>query len=91
MHTPETSETPETLKTPPRRRRSHWKGERIGTYVALPVDLRQAVDARAAQEGLPLGDFVTRLLAEGIGEPAPARCYPANHSMQEELPLNQAS
>lgn len=81
----------QTPETPPSRRRSHWKGERVGTYVALPVDLRQALNARAAEEGLPLGDFVTRLLSEGIGKPAPARCYPVDRSMQEELPLNKAS
>jgi hypothetical protein len=73
----------------PRKRRRHWKGERVGTFVPLPVELRRLVDDVAKQEGLPLGDVLTRLVAEGLGTTAPAFCYPSttDHATQEELPL----
>lgn len=80
----------ETSTAPKRRRGRKPKGERVGTFVALPVDLRKAAEAIAEQEGLPLGDVITRIVAEGLDIPAPAYCYPAK-SQQEELPLTKAS
>lgn len=75
----------------PRRRRGRPpKGERVGTFVALPVDLRRAAEAIAVDEQMPLGDVITRIVAEGLGIPAPAYCYPTQ-SAQEELPLTKAS
>jgi hypothetical protein len=54
----------------------------------LPVELRRAAEAIAQREQLPLGDVITRIVAEGLGIPAPAYCYPID---QQELPLTQAS
>ncbi len=77
--------------SPPRARRGRKpKGERVGTFVALPVELRRAAEAIAEREQLPLGDVITRIVAEGLGLPAPAYCYPAA-TTQQELPLNRAS
>lgn len=79
----------EPLPTPSRSRRGRKpKGERVGTFVSLPVDLRRAAEAIAQHEQLPLGDVITRIVAEGLGIPAPAYCYPND---QQELPLTQAS
>lgn len=72
------------------RRGRKPKGHRIGTFVALPVELRHAAEEVARIEELPLGDVITRIVAEGLGLPAPAYCYPET-SDQQELPLNNAS
>lgn len=78
----------EPLPKPRSRRGRKPKGERVGTFVSLPVELRRAAEAIAQHEQLPLGDVITRIVAEGLGIPAPAYCYPNN---QQELPLTQAS
>lgn len=75
---------------PKARRGRPPKGERVGTFVALPVELRRAAEAIAQREGLPLGDVITRIVAEGLELPAPAYCYPAVQQ-QQELPLTKAS
>lgn len=80
----------QTSPAPKARRGRPPKGERVGTFVALPVELRKAAEAIAEREGLPLGDVVTRIVAEGLGIPAPAYCYPATQQ-QQELPLTKAS
>lgn len=66
------------------------KGDRVGTLVRLPAELREQAQAIASQEHLPLGDVITRMVAEALGMTAPAYCYP-KHQEQEELPLNKAS
>ncbi|MGH3821970.1 MAG: hypothetical protein ACRDRA_03890 [Pseudonocardiaceae bacterium] len=66
------------------------KGDRVGTLVRLPTELREHAQTIATQEGLPLGDVITRMVAEALGQQAPAYCYP-KPQMQEELPLNKAS
>lgn len=77
--------------SPPRARRGRKpKGVRVGTFVSLPIELRRASEEIAQREGLPLGDVITRIVAEGLGIPAPAYCYP-ERTAQEELPLNRAS
>jgi hypothetical protein len=83
---------PEPLpQQPPRPRRGRKpKGVRVGTFIALPIDLRQAAEEIARREQMPLGDVITRIVAEGLGIPAPAYCYPAP-TQQSELPLTQAS
>lgn len=74
---------------PKARRGRKPKGNRVGTFVSLPVELRHAAEAIAQDEGLPLGDVITRLVAESLAMPAPAYCYPAKQQ-QEELPLKTA-
>jgi hypothetical protein len=64
------------------------KGNRVGTFVSLPVELREACLEMGQREGLPLTDVVTRLVAEALDRPAPAYCYPHRN---EELPLDRAS
>ena len=66
------------------------KGDRVGTLVRLPTELREQAQAIATQERLPLGDVITRMVAEALGLTAPAYCYPKVRA-QEELPLNKAS
>jgi hypothetical protein len=66
------------------------KGDRVGTLVRLPTELREHAQAIATQERLPLGDVITRMVAEALGLMAPAYCYPKDQ-VQEELPLNKAS
>lgn len=80
----------QTSPAPKSRRGRKPKGERVGTFVALPVELRKAAEAIAEREGLPLGDVITRIVAEGLDMPAPAYCYPATRQ-QQELPLTKAS
>lgn len=76
---------------PPRTRRGRKpKGVRVGTFVSLPVELRRAAEEIARREQLPLGDVITRIVAEGLGIPAPAYCYPTA-TQQSELPLTKAS
>src|SRR4051794_26988031 len=76
---------------PARSRRGRKpKGVRVGTFVSLPVELRRAAEEIARREQLPLGDVITRIVAEGLGIPAPAYCYPAT-AQQTELPLTKAS
>lgn len=70
------------------RRGRPSKGNRVGTFVSLPVELREECQQLATREGLPLGDVVTRLVAEALDREAPAYCYPRRH---EELPLADAS
>lgn len=82
-------ETP-TTAAPKARRGRKPKGNRVGTFVALPIELRRAAESIARDEGLPLGDVITRLVAERLDMPAPAYCYPAKQH-QEELPLTKAS
>jgi hypothetical protein len=72
------------------RRGRKPKGVRVGTFVSLPVELRRAAEEVAQREQMPLGDVITRLVAEGLELPAPAYCYP-KATAQEELPLNKAS
>jgi hypothetical protein len=72
------------------RRGRKPKGNRVGTFVALPVELRHAAEAIAKAEQLPLGDVITRLVADSLKMPAPAYCYPTRDE-QQELPLNKAS
>jgi len=79
----------ETPATKSRRGRKP-KGHRIGTFISLPVDLRRAAEEIAQREQLPLGDVITRFVAESLNLPAPAYCYPKVEA-QEELPLNKAS
>ena len=80
-------ETPAPRKS---RRGRPPKGNRVGTFVSLPVELREACLELGAREGLPLTDVVTRLVAEALDREAPAYCYP-NRQQQEELPLDRAS
>ena len=72
------------------RRGRKSKGPRVGTFVALPVDLRLAAEEIARDEQLPLGDVITRFVAEGLRMAPPAYCYP-KPEIQEELPLTKAS
>jgi hypothetical protein len=58
--------------------------------VRLPTELREQAQAIATEERLPLGDVITRMVAEARGMTAPAYCYP-KHQTQEELPLTRAS
>jgi hypothetical protein len=76
-------------KTKARKGRAH-KGDRVGTLVRLPTELREHAQAIATQEHLPLGDVITRMVAEALGLTAPAYCYPKDQT-QEELPLTRAS
>lgn len=77
--------------TAPKARRGRKpKGNRVGTFVALPIELRRAAEDIAKREGLPLGDVITRLVAERLDIPAPPYCY-ATTQHQEELPLTKAS
>lgn len=79
-----------TPATPTRKMGRPSKGDRVGTHVALPVDFRAEIEGMAAREGLPMGAIITRLVALGLGRPAPDYCHPRlDH--QEELPLNRAS
>jgi hypothetical protein len=66
------------------------KGERTATPVYLPNDLRAEALKIAERDGLPLTSVITRMVAESLGRPAPAYCYPVP-SDQQELPLTQAS
>lgn len=66
------------------------KGHRVGTLVRLPAELREHAQAIATRECLPLGDVITRMVAEALGLTAPAYCYPKDQA-QQELPLNKAS
>lgn len=61
---------------------------RKATTVVLPLELRAALEDIAQAEGLSRGDIMTRLLAEGLGQPVPPYCRPRN---QQELPLDKAS
>lgn len=81
------------MQAPPRktRRGRPSKGPRVGTFVALPVEVRQAAEAIAVAESLPLGDVITRLVAEGLKLDVPAYCYPRPSRDQQELPLTKAS
>lgn len=65
-------------------------GDRVGTHVALPVDLRAEIEAIAARDEVTIGAVITRLLADSLGHPVPAYCMPRPKG-QEELPLNKAS
>lgn len=67
-----------------------YKGDRHATMVKMPVELHREVLGRAESEGLPLGDYLTRVIAEAHGHTAPAYCYP-EPSSQEELPIARAS
>lgn len=78
----------QTSPAPKSRRGRKPKGNRVGTFVALPVELRRAAEEIAQREQLPLGDVITRIVAEGLGIPAPAYCYPSI-TQQQELPLTQ--
>ena len=81
------------METPaPRKNRGGRpsKGNRVGTFVNLPVELHKACLELGGREGLPLTDVVTRLVAEALDREAPAYCYPHRHR-QEELPLDRAS
>jgi hypothetical protein len=67
-----------------------YKGDRHATMVKMPVELHREVQALAEAEGLHLGDYLTRIIAEAHGRTAPAYCYP-QPTAQEELPIARAS
>lgn len=77
----------------PRRagRRLKDPGGRKYTAAYLPLPLRDALEQRANEEGRPLGDLVTELLAEAMSFPVPDYCRPRNHQPELELPLDKAS
>jgi hypothetical protein len=74
----------------PRKRGRPSKGDRVGTHVALPAELRADIEAMAEHDGLPMGAVITRLVAGALGKPAPDYCMPRSKD-QQELPLNKAS
>lgn len=73
----------------PRGRRLKDPGGRKFTAASLPLPLRAALDRRAAEEGRPLGDLITELLATAMSFPVPDYCRPRDP--HPELPLNKAS
>jgi hypothetical protein len=73
-------------KKDPRGRKS--KGPRRQTPVYLPVDLWEEAQVICERDGLPMTDVITRLVAQALGKPAPAYCFP-KPQLQEELPLSQ--
>jgi hypothetical protein len=66
------------------------KGNRTPVRTMLPVEVVEAADAMAAQDGLDRTAVLGRLLCERLGFPVPAYCLPPN-TTQQELPLTKAS
>lgn len=60
------------------------KGPRHATMVRLPDPIYAEVARLAGGEGLPVTDYLTRVVAEAHGRQAPPYCYPPN---QTELPI----
>lgn len=77
----------ETSRGRPGRKPKLAEG-RVYTAAKIPLHYREVLDRQAEEEGIPLGDVITRLLGERLGLPVPAYCRPRN---QEALPLDQAS
>jgi hypothetical protein len=65
-------------------------GPRVGTHTALPAEFRAEIEVIAAEEELPMGAIITRLVAQGLGKEPPSWCLPKAKN-QEELPLDVAS
>jgi hypothetical protein len=88
--TSESSE-PSTEPSPePKKRGRPSLGPRVGIHVSLPREFYQDVAMIAAQDGLPMGRVISRLVAQALGKEAPAWTLPPVDN-QEELPLPDAS
>jgi hypothetical protein len=59
----------------PRKRGRPSKGDRVGTHVALPVDLRADIEAMAERDGLPMGAVITRLVARDRSDPGEVNSF----------------
>ncbi|GAA5175063.1 hypothetical protein GCM10023321_80280 [Pseudonocardia eucalypti] len=66
------------------------KGVRVQFPTYLPVELHREVEALAKRDGIAMTWVVTRLIAQALGRPVPAYCFPTG-AKQGELPLNEAS
>ena len=47
------------------------RGDRVALAVKIPTGLKQALDAAAAESGIPLTDYVTLALGRRLGIPDP--------------------
>ena len=63
------------------------RGDRVSLAVRIPRDLKAAIDAGAAESQLPMGDYVTLLLARRLGVPDPEYIAPADLESTDELDL----
>ncbi len=85
------TQTVMTSPVRPRRRPGRQsKGARHPITVRLPAHIYEQVAELARGEGVPTGDYLTRVVAEAHGHRAPAYCYPSPTN-QEELPIDRAS
>lgn len=75
-----------TSNIAPRGRGRPSKGARFGAHVKLPQEFRDAIEALAERDGLPIGAIICRFVADGLGRPAPDYCSPVPKN-QQELPL----
>jgi hypothetical protein len=66
------------------------KGPRYQIPVRLPIPLYEQVAEMAARDGIPIGDYLVRSLAEAHGHPVPDYCRPRSTG-QTELPMATAS
>lgn len=63
------------------------RGDRVSLAVKIPRDLKAAIDAGAAESDLPIGDYVTLLLARRLGLPDPDYITTADVPRPPELEL----
>lgn len=61
------------------------KGDRVDTLVLMARPIREASQKRAQELGLPLCDYLARVIAEAHGITAPDYCYP-ERTPQQSLP-----
>lgn len=63
------------------------RGERVALAVKVPVGLKSALDAAAAESGLPLTDYVTLALGRRLGIPDPDYIVASSSPTPPELDL----
>lgn len=63
------------------------RGDRVAMHVKVPRDLKAAIDAAAAESGMPIADYVSLVLAKRLGLPSPEYIVLPDSATVDQLDL----